>query len=158
MAFPAIDVLGVVPAPLLAARGGVARLAVDARRGPGRVGLLLRADLAAEQVVDRFERAVVSPLVEVSPDGALGGEILGEVTPLAAGPEDVEDGIDDVAQIGLARPSARMDGQVWFDQGPLGVGEIAGVGLGSHTSFYEARPLMGQTLSSWGAAVIWTSS
>src|SRR5208337_2760429 len=109
MAFPTVDVLGVIPAPLLAARGGVDRLAVDARRGPGRVGLLSRADLAAKKVVDGFEGAVVSPLVEVPPDGALGRKILGEVTPLAAGAEDVEDGIDDVAQIGLARPSARID-------------------------------------------------
>ena len=82
-------------------------------------------------------------MIEVFPDGALGKEIRGEVTPLASGPKDVEDGIDDIAQVGRARPPARIDGQVWFDQAPLGVGEVAGIGLGSHTPFYEARPPCG---------------
>jgi hypothetical protein len=41
------------------------------------VRLLGRADLAAEPVVDRVQRAVVPPLVEVPPDGALGWEVLG---------------------------------------------------------------------------------
>ena len=104
MPLPAVDVLGVVAAPLLAAGGGVDRLAVDARGGAGVVGLLRRADLRAEQVVDRVQGAVVPPLVEVPPDGALGREVLGEVAPLAAGAEDVEDGIDDVPQVGLAGP------------------------------------------------------
>ena len=82
--------------------------------------------LRAEQVVDGVEGAVVPPLVEVAPDGALGREVLGQVTPLAAGPQDVEDGIDDVAQVGLAWPSAGVDGQVRLDQSPLGVGESLG--------------------------------
>ena len=94
--------------------------------------------LRAEQVVDRVEGAVVPPLVEVAPDGALGREVLGQVTPLAAGAEDVEDGIDDVAQVGLAGPSAGIDGHVRFDQAPLGVGEVAGVGLCSHVPLYAA--------------------
>ena len=88
--------------------------------------------LRAEQVVDGVEGAVVPPLVEVAPDGALGREVLGEVAPLAAGPQDVEDGIDDVAQVGLAGPPAGVDGDVRLDQGPLRVGDVAGVGLCSH--------------------------
>ncbi len=40
MAFATIDVLGVVPTALLATRGGIDRLTVDAGRGARRVGLL----------------------------------------------------------------------------------------------------------------------
>jgi hypothetical protein len=107
------------------------------------VGLLRGADLAAEKVVDHVQGAVVPPLVEVPPDGALGREVLGEVTPLAAGAEDVEDGIDDVPEVGLAGSPAGVDGDVWLDQGQLRVSDVAGVSLSSHTSFYEARPTYG---------------
>src|SRR3954447_25708640 len=72
VAFAAIDVLGVVPAPLLAAGGGVHRLAVHAGRSPRRVRFLLGADLLAEQVVDGIQGTIVPPLVEVAPDGTLG--------------------------------------------------------------------------------------
>src|SRR5262249_49966201 len=83
---------------------------VDAGGGAWRVGLLGRADLAAQRVVDLVEGAVVPPLVEVTPDGALGREVPGKEAPLAAGAQDVEDGIDHVPQVGLARPAAWVDG------------------------------------------------
>src|SRR5262249_27223211 len=133
---------------LLAARGGIDGLTVHAGRGPWRVGLLRRPDLGAEPVVDDVEGAVVAPVVEVTPDGAFGRQVLGQVTPLAACAQDVEDGIDYVAQVGLARVTVRVDRQVRFDQGPLGVGYVAGVRLCSHTSFYASPPLMGQSLNS----------
>src|SRR5262249_47947105 len=103
---PAVDILEVVAAPLLAPGGRVDGLAVDAGGGPGVVGLLGGADLAAELVVDRVQRAVAPPCVEVPPDGALGREVLGQVAPLAAGAGDVEDGVDDVPHVGLAWPTA----------------------------------------------------
>ncbi len=56
-----------------------------------------------------------------------GGEVLGQVTPLASDPQQVEDGIDDVAQVGLAWSSTGVDGKVALDQRPLGIGDIAGV-------------------------------
>src|SRR5438093_1174477 len=136
MPLAAVHTLGVVPAPLLAAGGRVHRLAVHAGGGARRVGLRRGADLAAQGVVDGVEGAVVAPLVEVAPHGRFGGEVLGQVAPLAAGPQDVEDGIDDVAQVGLARPSARVDGDEGLDQGPLRVGDVARVGLRSHGALY----------------------
>ena len=110
VAFAAVHVLGVVPAALLPARSRINRLAVHARRSSGRPRFLRRADFATEKVVDRLERTVASPLVEVTPDGAFGREVLGQVTPLTAGAENVEKGIDDLSQVGLAGPSAGMDG------------------------------------------------
>ena len=103
VALPPVDVLGIVAAPLLAAGGRVDRLAVDAGGGPGVVGLLDGADLAAEQVMDDVQRAVATPLVEISPHGAPGRQIDRQVAPLAAGAKDVEDGIDDVAHWSVLR-------------------------------------------------------
>jgi hypothetical protein len=96
------------------------------------VGPLPGADPLAEQVMDGAERAVGPPLLEVVPDGALGREVPGQVAPLAAGPQDVEDGVDDVPYRGLAGPAAGEDGDAGLDQGPLGVGDVAGVGVRSH--------------------------
>src|SRR3954451_24395904 len=102
MTLPAVHVLMIVAAPLLAAGGRVDRLAVDARGGAGVIRLLRGADLRAERVVDRVQDAVAPPSVEVAPDGALGGEGAGEVTPLATGAEDVKDGAADAPQVRLA--------------------------------------------------------
>ena len=100
--------------------------------GRRRVGLLLSADLLAEQVVDGVQGAVVPPLVEVAPDGALGREVLGEVAPLAARPQQVDDGIDDVAQGGRAGPATGVDRDQPLDQVPLLVCDVAGILIGSH--------------------------
>ena len=78
--------------------------------------------------MDEIQGAVVPPVVEVPPDGALGREVLGEIAPLAAGAGDVEDGVNDVPQVGLAGPTAAGFGrQVGFEQGPLVVGEVTRV-------------------------------
>src|SRR5450432_4236272 len=115
MTLTAVHVLGVVPAPLLAAAGRVHRLTIDAGGGAWRVRLLLGADLFTQQVVNRVQRAVVPPLVEVPPRGALGREVLGQVTPLTAGAEDVKDGVDDIPQISRAGTPARVNRQVRLD-------------------------------------------
>src|SRR5207245_10839152 len=107
---PAIDLLGVVPAAGLPARAGVHRLAVDAGRAAGPPRLLLLADQLAQLVVDGAQGAVVAPLVVVAPDGALGREVLGEVLPLAAGPQEVEDGVEDITHRGRAGPAAGVNG------------------------------------------------
>jgi len=95
-------------------------------------------DLGAEEGVDPVEGAVATPLVEVAPDGASWREVLGEVPPLAAGPQEVEDGIDDVAEGGLAgRP--RPGNRQWrLEQRPL-ASVSRWVGLCSHT--HSTHPL-----------------
>ena len=65
--------------------------------------------------MDRLEGAVVPPFIEEPPDGALGREALGEVTPLAAGAEDVEDSVEDIPRIGLAGAFAGIDRDVRRD-------------------------------------------
>src|SRR5512135_3090741 len=122
--------------------GGVDRLAVDTRRGPGLIGLLHRPDLTAEEVMNLVEGAVGPPLVEIPPDGALGREVHGEVSPLTAGAEDVKDGVEDVSHVGLAGSSAGIDGDVRLDQGPLIVGDVAGVVVRSHPTSTPLAPLV----------------
>ena len=84
--------------------------------------------------MDPVQRPVPTPLVEVAPDGALGREVDGQVTPLASGAEDIEDGVEDVPHVRLAGPPAAGFGRdMGLDQGPLGVGDVAGVMVHSHT-------------------------
>src|SRR6516225_11062450 len=49
-------------------------------------------------VVGRTQ-AIVPPAVELRRDGAPGGEVVGQLSPLAAGPEDVEDGVEEVPPV-----------------------------------------------------------
>ena len=134
MAFPLIDILGVVPATLLAAGRRIDRLAIDAGGGAGLVRFLRRADFRAQQIVDYLEGAVVPPLIKVAPHGGPGRKVLGQIPPMAAGAEDVKDGINDIAQIRGARSSAGIHGQVWLDQRPLLIRDVAGVGFRSQAA------------------------
>ena len=91
--------------------------------------------------MDPVQRPIPTPLVEVAPDGALGREIDGQIAPLAAGAEDVEDGVEDVPHVCLAGPTAAGFGRhVGLDQGPLRVGDVAGVMVHSHTNTTLVTP------------------
>ena len=99
------------------------------------VRLLGGVDLASMQITDRVQDAVVAPLVEVAPDGALGREIPGQIPPMAAHAEDGEDGIDDVTRVGLARSPAGVNGDMRWEQSPLRVGDVAGRMVRAHAPF-----------------------
>jgi len=60
---------------------------------------------------------------------------VGEHPPLAAGADDVEQGVDDLPAVVLGRPAARLGGgDESRDLGPLGLGQVGQVGLASvHT-------------------------
>ena len=91
--------------------------------------------------MDPVQRPIPTPLVEVAPDGALGREIDGQIAPLAAGAEDVEDGVEDVPHVCLAGPTAAGFGRhVGLDQGPLRVGDVAKVMVHSHTNTTLVTP------------------
>jgi len=85
----------------------------------GVVRLLLRPAFAAKGVVDAVELPVRPPLVEASPDRATRREAFGRVSPPAAGAQHVEDGVEDLANVRLARPPAKVRGDEGLDQGPL---------------------------------------
>ena len=109
------------------------QLAVDAGGGTGAVGLLHGANPASKGVVDPIEGAVVSPLIEVPPDGALEREVDGQIPPLATGAEDLEDGVEYIPQIGLEGASTGGSRRkMRVGQDPLLVGDVAGVVVSSH--------------------------
>src|SRR5205085_584324 len=115
MAFPAVRVLGVVAAAMLAARGRVHRLAVDAGRRPRRIRLLGGPHFAAEEVVNVFKKAVAFPGVEVAPNGALGRKVTGQGPPLTPGAKDVENGVENGSQVGCSWPASRRGRHMRFD-------------------------------------------
>src|SRR4051794_18377700 len=118
-------------------------LAVDAGGGAGMIGLLGGAHLPTQGIMEPVQGPVPSPAIEVPPDGAPGREVDGQVAPLATGPEDVEDGVEDVAHRGLAGPSeVGLGGQVGLDQCPLVIGEIARVMVHSHAITTLVTPRM----------------
>src|SRR5262249_40716757 len=68
------------------------------------------------------------PPVETAPDGAPGRQFAGQIPPLTAGAQHVEDGAEDVSHFGLAGPPAAGFGrEVRVDQPPPGIGDVAGV-------------------------------
>src|SRR5437763_1713173 len=97
--------------------------------------------LAAKPVVDPVQGPVASPLVEVTPDGALGREIHRQVSPLAAAADNIEDGVEDVPHVRLAGPAAAGLGRdVGLDKGPLGVREVTGIMVCSHAITTSVTP------------------
>ena len=65
---------------------------------------------------------------------------------MAAGAEDVQDGVDDVPHVGFAGSSAGGGGDVGLDQGPLCVGDVAGVNGAFSYTILVLDYLMGQSL------------
>jgi hypothetical protein len=75
--------------------------------------------------------------VEVVADGPFRGEVVGQGVPGAAVVQAIEDGIDDRAQVGGARcPGGQGCGEEGLQEGPLWVGEVAGVGLARGRGFH----------------------
>jgi hypothetical protein len=129
VAFTAVDLLsGVVAAAGPRDRLGAAQgLGVDQRRSRLRVAALdLPADLFAQTVVDAGQGAVSGPGLEVVVDEFVVREVGRQRVPLAAGPVEVADRVDNVAarvddRAAAACPCRDVRGQ----DRPLGV---AGIG------------------------------
>src|SRR5260370_41638221 len=103
------------------------RLPADAG-GAGRAfAALASPNLFAQNVVNLFQRAIVSPLVEVAPDGTFGRQVLGQEPPLAARPQDIKDRVENLSHRGLAGPATRIHRDQGLDQGPLLIREVAGI-------------------------------
>ena len=76
------------------------------------------------------EDAVGFPVGEVAVDGLVGREVVGQVAPGDAGAVDVEDGVDQGAQVvgGFADAVAGLASgfESGADEFPAGVGQVAG--------------------------------
>ena len=94
-------------------------------------------DLGPQGVLDRFPRAIATPLPIIVMDRSPWGKVVGKHPPLDAAADEIEDGVEDFAPVDGLRPAS------WFglgnqgpDQLPLVIGQIGGVFCASHTLFY----------------------
>ena len=137
MPLAAVDLLAPVGAALLAALGRLDRLAVDGGGAGGRLTPGLGTDLRAEGIQDLLPGAVPRPPLEVVVDRPPRGEVMRQGPPTAPFAGVIEQGVDDLAQVGLAGPTPPAGArQQWFEQGPLLVSQVTGIGFAFHTSFY----------------------
>src|SRR5271165_3733172 len=114
MPLPAVDFLVRVLAVWTPSFGGLDALAVDDAHAWALGATVLVADLGPQGVVDPGPGAVVAPLVEIVVAGAPGGQVLGHHPPGAATAGNVEDTVEDLADVD-------------------GAGSAAGFGLGQQS-------------------------
>src|SRR5581483_5765942 len=121
-------------------RGALDRLAVH--RPGGRLGRAAVADAAvvAQRVVEAPPGAVPLPAAEVAVDGVPGREVARQHAPGAAGAQQVEDGVEDVAAVVLGGPAAGpRGGDQGGDVGPLHVRQVGRVVLPAHGPILRRR-------------------
>ena len=91
----------------------------------------------AQGIVDLMPDAGLAPAVILGGDRAPGREVVGQLAPLAAGPQDVQDRVQHVPHPRRAGPpAARGFRQPRPDQPPLLVAHVARITLGPHLPFY----------------------
>src|SRR4051794_35587553 len=103
MAFAALDPFSPLGAVLLAPAARLDRLAIDAAGRRGRPTPCCHAHLLTQGPHDSSPSAVALPSLEVVVHGLPGREVPRQHPPGAAGPVEVEEGIDYLTQVGLAR-------------------------------------------------------
>ena len=106
---PASKPCGSSEAPLLRSLGA---LAVDHRRRWARLAPFPVAYRHIERVVDALERAVPVPQHEVVMCRRLRRQVLGQRRPLAARPKNIEDPVEHLADVHVARPTAAPAGSL----------------------------------------------
>src|SRR5208282_221447 len=74
------------------------------------------------------QRSVILPALEIPVQRASRRQVLGDISPLTSGTQDIHDAIEDFPHVDLASPAATLGG--WdhlLDQGPLLVGQVTRV-------------------------------
>lgn len=121
-----------VEAALAAGLSGLDRLTVQDRRARLGVPSRRHADAFAEDRVQVLPGAILGPLVEVVADGPPIRELLGQQPPLAAGPFQVQQPVEHLAQANRAGPAGSLGSlrrrQQRLQQRPLGIGQVGRVG------------------------------
>src|SRR5438552_3797960 len=103
MAFATVDLLAAVRTTLLTTLGRLDRLAVDGGNGGRRRAPGLPADLLPQGVEETLPGSVAGPLLEVVVDRLPRREVMRQCPPSPALAGMVEQGIEDFAQVRLAR-------------------------------------------------------
>jgi hypothetical protein len=140
MALSALDLLGPVVATLSSSYpGSLDRLAIHyARAG---LGVPLQADphTLAQSGVHPLPGSIQAPETEVVVDGLPGREVVRQQSPGTAAPDDVEDGVEDLAQrIDPRAPIGFGCGKMGLQAAPFGIGEV-GLVCFSHDARYPTE-------------------
>lgn len=124
-----IDLLARVVAAHARHRGAFDALAVQA--GPRRVLVppALLPQPAAQRVVQPLPRPVPRPLVKVVIDGRPGRKLAGQLPPLAAGLQHVQNRVDHLPQAHLPGPAHRRHRQQRLQAAPSAVAQMARIAL-----------------------------
>ena len=85
----------------------------DGRARSSLTALFFGAYLLAQSVVNLLPAPVEPPTAVVIVDRAPGRELVGDVPPLAAGPDEVEDGVDDTSR--TFSPYVGDDQRAWLE-------------------------------------------
>jgi hypothetical protein len=105
----------------------------DGRARSSLTVLFFGAYLLAQSVMNLLPGSIEPPTAVVIVDRAPGRELVGDVPPLAAGPDEVEYGVDNIANVHRTSSSA---GHGRRDQGsdasPLDIGEVGGIRFPIH--------------------------
>src|SRR5215475_7397404 len=128
MALAAFDFLGRIIAAWSAAFGGLDRLAVDdTSRGTG-FAVSGLARLEQQFKIDPLEQTLVAPIVEIALHRGERRKVLWQQAPLAAGPCDIQDRVDNSAQVGFSRTAQTLNRRhIGLDHPPLCIGKVAGI-------------------------------
>jgi hypothetical protein len=140
VSLPTVHLLAAVIAAGLLRTVGVCCLAIDARCCPRR-GFILLPHGFIQGIMDARQRSILLPLVKVVVDGFPRGKVMGQHSPLTTAPRNIENAIDDPAEIDLPRPSSPLLGR---DEGtedfPLVVCRVCLVSFIAHASKGREMP------------------
>ena len=78
--------------------------------------------------------SVVSPLIKNVVNGCPLGKIVGQISPLATGTDDVQDGVENLFSVDVALGMAFRLGNDLFDVTPLTFGNVGAIFLSGHGS------------------------
>src|SRR5438128_8110371 len=104
MALAPLDAFAGVNPARAAAFGRRHALAVDNAGAGCEVSALLVAGPSDQPGIDPVPGAVVAPAIEIALHRRARGKVTRQRAPLTPGPQQIEDGVDDRAQVALARP------------------------------------------------------
>ena len=125
VAFASIDFLARIVTPLVAGLGTLDALAVDDRRAGLRLSSFDPAEMFSQMGVNLAPQAIALPESEVVIDRAPRSEVFGQVPPLAAGLDQVENPVEQCPEWMFAASALLAGlGETIVDELPFGVGKI----------------------------------
>jgi hypothetical protein len=137
---PPVHLLTAVISALLLRAVRISRLAIDARCCPWRWFVLL-AHRFIQGFMDARQRALFLPLVKVIENLPPRRKVMWKHSPLTTAPRNIENAIDDLAEIHLPRASSpRLRRKKTIEDFPLGVCRICWVSFGAHASNRRETP------------------